>query len=536
MGSICFISVKKDENKFERLMKSVGELKVPEGWSVDLLEVTAENGMAAAYNEALEALTADINIYIDGEAEIVNDELLMKLLEVFGSDEKIAIVGVIGEEYIPTNGIANESEKIYGRIFDEELRTLRGLEYSERYREVMAVEGFFMAIKGDLRWRDDLFKGKAFYDTAQCVEYKRKGLKTVVLTDDKPDIKFIRKNSRVNETERESFLNEYSKDVYPLVTILIPTYQRPEFFRQALDSVLTQTYRNIEVFISDNSHDERTKTLMDDYIKNDSRIIYEHHPEFGRHENWERAYTYDNPKAEYINWLMDDDLYAPNKIEEMIDYYLQDDTIALVTSYRQRIDENGNDVPANAANAPITENTQRFEGKSVGEALLLQSLNFIGEPTTVLMKKSLLKGQMMGWTGKEGRFLLEDYPIWLRLLQYGDMVYIREPLSFFRTHSGQDQNSIDFIALNAVCWAHEIQYAIHNNVYLTDEKLIRKAYIGWMRRALDSFPMLVENEEKLSPKEREDYEKLKDILYNVSLYLSGRGTTDFEVDTSSEFS
>ena len=536
MGKICFISIKKDELKFERLLNSVRALEVPEGWDIDFLETTCENGIAAAYNEALGNICAAINIYIDGEAEIVDAGLLIKLADVFSRDEKIAVIGAIGAEYVPANGMASESAKIYGNIMREDAKILCGKECIEDYKEVMAVEGFFMAIRGRLRWRDDLFRGEAFYDTAQCVEYKRIGLKTVVLTEGVPIVKYDRKSISISKTEKNSFLDEYSKDIYPLVTILIPTYQRPGFFKLALESVLAQTYRNLEIFISDNSNDERTKTLMDDYLKRDKRIIYEHHPEFNRHENWERVYTYDNPKAEYINWLMDDDLYAPDKIEKMIDYYFQDDSIALVTSFRQRIDENGNDVPANAANAPIVESTQRFDGKSVGKALLQQCLNFIGEPTTVLLKKKLLKGRLLGWSGREGRFLVEDYTVWLRLLQYGDMIYIREPLSFFRTHSGQDQNSVEYLALNAICWAHMIQYAIHNKVYLTDDKSIRQTYCGWISRVLDSFPTLADNEEKLTPIEKEDYKKLKDILYNVSSYLSGRGTSDFEVDTSSEFS
>lgn len=62
----------------------------------------------------------------------------------------------------------------------------------------------------------------------------------------------------------------------PLVSVVIPTYSRPGYFRQALDSVLAQTYRNLDIFITDNSKDERTKLLMEEYLAKDSRIKYEY--------------------------------------------------------------------------------------------------------------------------------------------------------------------------------------------------------------------------------------------------------------------
>lgn len=54
----------------------------------------------------------------------------------------------------------------------------------------------------------------------------------------------------------------------PLVSVLIPTYNRPEYFELALKSVLAQTYGNIEIIVGDDSNDDRTgKLIMDHYRK-----------------------------------------------------------------------------------------------------------------------------------------------------------------------------------------------------------------------------------------------------------------------------
>ncbi|MDY3739991.1 MAG: glycosyltransferase [Selenomonadaceae bacterium] len=51
----------------------------------------------------------------------------------------------------------------------------------------------------------------------------------------------------------------------PLVSVIISTYCRPEYFELALKSVLNQIYKNIDIFITDNSPDTRTRDLMQSY-------------------------------------------------------------------------------------------------------------------------------------------------------------------------------------------------------------------------------------------------------------------------------
>lgn len=534
MKKICFISVRNEDYKFERLLNSIRNLKVPDDCSISFLEASSEDGIASAYEEARQLSKAEINIYIDGNAEIIKDDFLYSLLDIYETDSEIAIVGVLGAGYIPTSGFANESSKIYGSYKNEDGRTKQGCDIDKKIIPVMCVEGFFMAIKGKISWRKDLFHGKAFYDTAQCMEYMRAGLKSVVIKEDEPWIKFERVGVEASYEEQQIFLDEYSKDIYPLVSVVIPTFQRPEYFELALKSVLAQTYRNLDIYITDNSHDNITAKLMEKYLKEDNRIKYEFYPEDSKEQNIARYYTYDNKNAEYVNYMMDDDLFAPEKIAKMMDFYLKDESIALVTSYRQLIDAEGNKIPDEKFSRPIAEETTLFDGKSAGRGILINYCNYIGEPTTPLIKKKYLNGRYKGWSGEEGRYNISDYPLWLRILQYGNMVYIREPLSYFRIHEGQSLNRRDITVFNAVTMAYEIQYAIHHNVYLTEEKDIRLAYLMWISLTSRILRELETIENELSAREKEDKGKIEDILCNMSLYINGKGTTAFDVDVSSE--
>ena len=61
----------------------------------------------------------------------------------------------------------------------------------------------------------------------------------------------------------------------PLVSILIPTYNRPHYFKIALESALAQTYPNIEIIVGDDSTNDETEILMrKHYLPSHKNITY----------------------------------------------------------------------------------------------------------------------------------------------------------------------------------------------------------------------------------------------------------------------
>ncbi|MDY3739993.1 MAG: glycosyltransferase family 2 protein [Selenomonadaceae bacterium] len=244
----------------------------------------------------------------------------------------------------------------------------------------------------------------------------------------------------------------------PLVSVIIPTYCRPKYFEIALKSVLNQTYQNIEIFITDNSPDDKTKILMRKYLDKYTNIIYEHHPEYSEMDNWECAMAYNNPKAEYVNWLMDDDIFLPNKIAYMVDKFIQYENLALVTSYRQCIDEKGKILPDYNTTIPIADTDTIYTGLIAGRDILINMRNYIGEPTTVMIKKSCMKNGTLGARVSNDKYWVSDFPTWLQCLEHGDLYYSSTPLSQFRIHSGQVQLDNCFYGKVLCKWAIEYLY------------------------------------------------------------------------------
>ena len=103
----------------------------------------------------------------------------------------------------------------------------------------------------------------------------------------------------------------------PLVSILIPTYNQPEFFRQALESALNQDYPNIEILVSDDSTDDRVKKVAMEYK---DRIQFFKHPKIEDGTlGWRNMmFLLNHAHGEFINFLFHDDLFAKNLDDDEI--------------------------------------------------------------------------------------------------------------------------------------------------------------------------------------------------------------------------
>ena len=171
----------------------------------------------------------------------------------------------------------------------------------------------------------------------------------------------------------------------PLVSVVIPAYNRPDTLKIAIDSVLAQTYPNIEIIICDDSSDDRVQEMLSTYLDLYSNIKYYKNEKNLFLENWHKCF--DLATGEYINYLMDDDLFHREKISKMMYFFNEFDNITLVTSYRQTINESGEFLPPIHATSKLYEETRILDGKMLGNIALTRCLNVIGEPTTVLFKK-----------------------------------------------------------------------------------------------------------------------------------------------------
>ena len=104
----------------------------------------------------------------------------------------------------------------------------------------------------------------------------------------------------------------------PMVTVGIPSYNRPESLKKAINSVINQTYTNLEIIVSDNnSNGSEVEDLVKSYCEKDDRIIFNRHlRSIGSMENFK--YLLKKANGEFFMWLADDDVISDNYISDII--------------------------------------------------------------------------------------------------------------------------------------------------------------------------------------------------------------------------
>lgn len=101
----------------------------------------------------------------------------------------------------------------------------------------------------------------------------------------------------------------------PLISIIIPTYNRAHLIGETLDSVLAQTYQNWGCIVVDDGSSDHTEEIVGTYIKKDTRFKYYHRPkDRPKGANACRNYGFENSKGDFIIWYDSDDIMTKNHI------------------------------------------------------------------------------------------------------------------------------------------------------------------------------------------------------------------------------
>lgn len=135
----------------------------------------------------------------------------------------------------------------------------------------------------------------------------------------------------------------------PLVSIVIPTYNRAEFLREAIASVLAQTYRDFELLILDNCSPDHTPEVVAGF--KDARIKYlRHQCNIGSTANW--TYGVYWAQGGFLSILGDDDKYEPDFVSSRMAAFDRFKEIDAVFSGFDACDETGKVLSATGARYP----------------------------------------------------------------------------------------------------------------------------------------------------------------------------------------
>lgn len=111
-------------------------------------------------------------------------------------------------------------------------------------------------------------------------------------------------------------MNNNKELTMPLITIIVPIYNVEKYLKACIDSVLNQTYHNLEVILVDDGSPDKCPEICDEYAKKDYRIIVIHKKNGGLSSA--RNAGLKICKGEYISFVDSDDIIAPSMMENLL--------------------------------------------------------------------------------------------------------------------------------------------------------------------------------------------------------------------------
>lgn len=219
----------------------------------------------------------------------------------------------------------------------------------------------------------------------------------------------------------------------PLISICVPAYKGEHTVAKSIQSILNQTYKNIEVIVVDDCSPDNTYEILQTI--NDPRLkLYRNEINLGMVGNWNKTVSYATGK--YVHLVHSDDVLFPTCIEEKVKFLKEHptDDFVLIFNATQLINENDKILMV-----------RRYSKKNTvleGTKFALESLrkrNLYGEPSNVLFKRSVF--EQVGGFYKELKYVT-DWDLWIRISPFGKIGYINNVLVQYRVSTTNVTSSL----------------------------------------------------------------------------------------------
>jgi len=254
----------------------------------------------------------------------------------------------------------------------------------------------------------------------------------------------------------------------PLVTVGICAYNSEAFIRDTINSVLRQTYQNLEIIIVDDCSKDNTVDVIKEY--EDKRIKLIELPQNMHVCNAANTY-FRNANGKYIAPIGHDDMWKEDKIEKQVQFMEEYSECSVCYTWADLIDENNNNV-----NNVFTAVTERFQTNNREREKWVRDLILHGN--TLCAPSAMIRKEIIDEIGAYDYSLvqLQDYDLWLRILMKSDIYILEDKLTLYRRFVHSDANlSADSNEKNRRV-INETNYVIDRIIEKIDDDLFLKAF------------------------------------------------------------
>jgi len=212
----------------------------------------------------------------------------------------------------------------------------------------------------------------------------------------------------------------------PKISVVIPTYNRPNQVKKAIESVLNQTYKDYEIIVIDDGSTDDTKNIIVDLISVEKKIKYIYQSNQGR--SAARNTGIKNSAGKYISFLDSDDLFLPEKLEVQVFEMENQESMGMSFTWTYLMDELGNII--------CTDENSKYLSGSIYPKILFIRNNIIMTPT-VMVRKSVIEN--IG-NFKETLSMCEDLDLWRRISIKYPILQIQKSLSIICIRKNEPPN------------------------------------------------------------------------------------------------
>lgn len=213
----------------------------------------------------------------------------------------------------------------------------------------------------------------------------------------------------------------------PLVSVIIPTLNRRDYIQLAINSVLDQTYQNIELIVIDDGSSDGTSDVVKEKYGNKLTYIWQ--------ENQGESVARNNglaiARGKYVNFLDSDDYWDPRKIDIEVEFLhnAKSQEYVAICSSVWVVNEEGNLIKSDPSGRSIKLSNYEIYDFFSGPKIF-------APPSNLLLRSSTLRE--LG--GFDDRIQYgEDWDLVIRLRSKGKIFFLDEPLVYYRIHPSSQQ-------------------------------------------------------------------------------------------------
>lgn len=254
-------------------------------------------------------------------------------------------------------------------------------------------QGFYVNALGKDYFGEEIFEQLSLIDTSTLY----------VLTKDE-DVKL--------DLSCEYTVDEKLLTNGPLVSVILPAYNHEKFVADAIESVLNQTYQNIEFLVADDASTDKTAEIMKRYSEHFAGEYY-----FDENTGTRGRYLKLRTTGKYVALACSDDFWEPDKLALQVDYLEKHKEVAACFTWCVYVDENKNEIDEQMF---YQKNRSRFEWLRY----FWENDNVLCHPSILIRREEYMRLNIVGNACRQ----LPDFFMWVELVQHADIHVIPKVL------------------------------------------------------------------------------------------------------------